>query len=74
MGETVVQETTSVPGDRNGSANPARSKVRQDASEGGPPEHPGRPQEAAGNGRRRWMVATPQGVQNLAGRPRRPPE
>jgi hypothetical protein len=69
-GETVVQETTSDRGDPAGSANPARSKVKKPAapaedvratgartSEGGPPEYAGRPQEAAGNGGRRWMVA-----------------
>jgi hypothetical protein len=52
-----VQETTSGPGNRIGSANPARSKVEQRTFEGGPPECAGRPQEAAGNGGRRWMVA-----------------
>jgi hypothetical protein len=56
-GETVVQETTSGPGDRVGSANPARSKVEQRTLEGCPPECAGGPQEAAGNGGRRWMVA-----------------
>src|SRR4051794_14972116 len=56
-GETVVQETTSDPGDRVGSANPARSKVEQRTSEGCPPECAGGPHEAAGNGGPRWMVA-----------------
>lgn len=56
-GETVVQETTSDPGDRVGSVNPTWSKVRQCAFEGGSPEHAGRPLEAIGNGRPRWMVA-----------------
>jgi hypothetical protein len=28
-GETVVQETTSVPGDRNGSVNPTWSKIKK---------------------------------------------
>jgi hypothetical protein len=56
-GETVVQETTSGPGDRVGSANPARSKVEQRTLEGCPPECAGGPHEAAGNGGPRWMVA-----------------
>jgi hypothetical protein len=56
-GETVVQETTSDPGDRVGSANPARSKVEQRTLEGCPPECAGGPHEAAGNGGPRWMVA-----------------
>src|SRR3954453_9281120 len=56
-GETVVQETTSGPGDRAGLANPARSKVEQRTSEGCPPECAGGPHEAAGNGGPRWMVA-----------------
>ena len=55
-GETVVQETTSGPGDRAGLANPARSKVEQRTSEGCPPECAGGPHEAAGNGGPRWMV------------------
>jgi hypothetical protein len=38
-GETVVQETTSGPGDGVGSVNPTRSKLKQCASEGGPPEY-----------------------------------
>ena len=46
-----------MPGDRCGSVNPTRSKVRQGAFEGGPPEHPGRPQEGGGNVVPRWMVA-----------------
>jgi len=54
----VVQETTSTPGDGGGSANPTRSKVRQETFEGCPPESPGRPLEACGNARPRWMVAT----------------
>jgi hypothetical protein len=37
-------------------ANPTRSKVRQEAFEGGPPELPGRPLEVVGNGDRRWMT------------------
>src|SRR6186997_3223070 len=53
-GETVVQETTSVPGDRNGSANPTWSKIKKPPDpvnlrgrrcacvEGGPPEYAGR--------------------------------
>ena len=53
----MVQETTSDPGDRVGSANPARSKVEQRTSEGCPPECAGGPHEAAGNGGPRWMVA-----------------
>ena len=66
-GETVVQETTSGPGDRTGSVNPTWSKVKKSARlsgapdarafEGCPPEHAGGPLEAAGNGRPRWMVA-----------------
>src|SRR4051794_29889332 len=56
-GETVVQETTSGPGDRTGSANPARSKVEQRTSEGCPPECAGGPHEVAGNGGPRWMAA-----------------
>ena len=58
-GETVVQETTSDPGDRIGSVNPTRSKSRQCASEGGPPEHTGRTLEVVGNGDPRWMAVTP---------------
>jgi hypothetical protein len=53
----VVQETTSGPGDRVGSANPARSKVEQRTLEGCPPECAGGPHEAAGNGGPRWMAA-----------------
>jgi hypothetical protein len=65
----VVQETTSVPGDRNGSVNPTWSKVKKErdvgfvggllarAFEGGPPELAGRPHEVVGNGSPRWMVA-----------------
>src|SRR6476619_8670421 len=56
-GETVVQETTSDPGDRIGSVNPARSKVEQRTLEGCPPECAGGPHEAVGNGGPRWMVA-----------------
>ena len=56
-GETVVQETTSTPGDRRGSANPTRSKATQGAFEGGPPELPGRPLEVDGDVGPRWMVA-----------------
>ena len=56
-GETVVQETTSDPGDRIGSVNPARSKVEQRTLEGCPPECAGGPHEVAGNGGPRWMVA-----------------
>ena len=56
-GETVVQETTSDPGDRIGSVNPARSKVEQRTLEGCPPECAGRPHETVGNGGPRWMVA-----------------
>jgi hypothetical protein len=37
--------------------NPTRSKVRQGAFEGCPPELQGRPQEVVGNGNPRWMVA-----------------
>ena len=54
-----MQETTSVPGDRDGSANPTWSKVKKDTEasvsvpartiEGGPPEFAGRPHEAVGN-------------------------
>jgi hypothetical protein len=33
-GETVVQETTSVPGDRNGSVNPTWSKVKKSRTSG----------------------------------------
>ena len=47
-----------MPGDRCGSVNPTRSKARQGAFEGGPPEHPGRPHEDGGNAVPRWMVAT----------------
>ncbi len=47
-----------MPGDRCGSVNPTRSKARQCASEGCPPECTGRPLEGVGNGVRRWMVAT----------------
>ena len=50
-------------GDQRGSVNPTRSKVRQDAFEGGPPEHPGRPHEDGGNAVPRWMVATEACVQ-----------
>ncbi len=63
-GETVVQETTSVPGDRHGSVNPTRSKIKRVRSagparafEGGPPELAGRSHEAPGDRRPRWMVA-----------------
>ena len=56
-GETVEQETTSTPGDRRGSANPARSKIRQRTLEGCSPECAGGSLEAVGNGGRRWMVA-----------------
>ena len=55
----MVQETTSDPGDRIGSVNPTRSKSRQCASEGGPPEHTGRTLEVVGNGDPRWMAVTP---------------
>ena len=54
----MVQETTSGLGDQVGSANPTRSKLRQCASEGGPPEHTGRALEAVGNGCPRWMAVT----------------
>lgn len=54
----MVQETTSTPGDRGGSANLTWSKLRQDAFEGGPPEHPGRALEVVGNGDPRWMTVT----------------
>lgn len=37
-------------------ANPTRSKVRQEAFEGGPPELPGRPLEVVGNGDPREMT------------------
>lgn len=70
-GETAVQETTSAPGDRCGSANPTRSKARQGAFEGGPPELPGRPLEACGNARRRWMAATRAGATARGDRTRR---
>ena len=53
----MVQETTSDPGDRVGSANPARSKVEQRTSEGCPPECAGGPHEVTGNGGPRWMAA-----------------
>jgi len=53
----VVQETTSDPGDRIGSVNPARSKVEQRTLEGCPPECAGGPHEVVGNGGPRWMVA-----------------
>jgi hypothetical protein len=53
----VVQETTSVAGDRRGSVNPTWSKTRQRAFEGGPPELAGRSHEGVGNGTPRWMVA-----------------
>ncbi len=53
----MVQETTSDPGDRIGSVNPTRSKIRQCATEGGPPERTGRLLETVGNGGPRWMVA-----------------
>jgi hypothetical protein len=56
-GETVVQETTSTRGDPGGLANPTRSKAEQGTFEGCPPEFPGRPLEAVGNGGRREMVA-----------------
>ena len=56
-GETVVQETTSDPGDRIGSVNPVRSKVEQRTLEGCPPECAGGPHEVVGNGGPRWMVA-----------------
>ncbi len=53
-----------MPGDRCGSVNPTRSKVKKDGLrpsartfEGGPPEFAGRPHEAVGNGSPRWMVA-----------------
>ena len=52
-----MQETTSDPGDRIGSVNPARSKVEQRTLEGCPPECAGGPHEAVGNGGPRWMVA-----------------
>jgi len=70
-GETVVQETTSAPGDRCGSANPTGSKARQGAFEGCSPELPGRPLEAHGNVRRRWMAATRAGVTARGDRTRR---
>jgi hypothetical protein len=57
-------------------ANPTRSKVRQEAFEGGPPELPGRPLEVVGNGDPRGMVVDPgfgPGAQNPAYRPTRPP-
>ena len=53
----MVQETTSVAGDRRGSVNPTWSKTRQRAFEGGPPELAGRLHEGVGNGTPRWMVA-----------------
>ena len=56
-GETVVQETTSDPGDRIGSVNPVRSKVEQRTLEGCPPECAGGLHEVVGNGGPRWMVA-----------------
>ena len=73
-GETAVQETTSGPGDRTGSANPTWSKVKKSGAtasgartyEGCPPECAGRPLEGAGNSTRRQMVANrcPQGPGN----------
>ena len=72
----MVQETTSDPGDRVGSANPTWSKIEQRTTEGGPPECAGRSLEGVGNGSRRWMVADPgprgPGEQNPAYRPARP--
>ena len=53
----MEQETTSDPGDRVGSVNPARSKVEQCTLEGCPPECTGGPHEVVGNGGPRWMVA-----------------
>jgi hypothetical protein len=56
-----------VPGDRHGSVNPVRSKVKQEA-EGGPSarqfsrvagQPPGRPHEEGGNILPRWMAAAP---------------
>jgi hypothetical protein len=52
-----VQETTSTRGDSRGSVNPTRSKARQGAFEGGPPELPGRPLEVGGDVDPRGMVA-----------------
>src|SRR5699024_5290579 len=74
-GETVLEETTSAPGDRCGSVNPTRSKTRQEVPEGCPPELPGRSLEACGNVGPRWMAATaPSGAgQNPAYRPAHPP-
>jgi len=66
-GETVRQERTSAPGDRGGSANPTRSKVKRvhrrcipaedTRRRAARPMPAGRPLESAGNGRSRWMVA-----------------
>ncbi len=66
-GETVVQETTSIPGDRDGSANPTWSKTKKDAARRSrtwmraarPSVRVGRTasgQEAVGNGGHRWMI------------------
>ena len=63
------------PGARSRSRRPARAPGAR-TFEGGPPECAGRSLEAAGNGRRRWMVApgAPRGSpgQNPAYRPARP--
>jgi len=52
-----------VPGDRRGSANPVRSKAKQEVRAARPSRlagvPPGRPLEASGNARCRWMAAAP---------------